>query len=175
MVVSQSLIDIVNSKVIECVTRILGQDKCSKINIPVYFRTNMKGIAGLAYCNPEKFKIELSTQLFLKNTQSFLEDTIPHEVAHILTEILFPDAKQGHGPEWKSIMKKLGVVPNRHHTYDVSSCFKNNHRYVCSCERVFSLSNLKHKKINSGKSSYSCPSCMSVLMYFPINDTYSNI
>ena len=154
-----------------CIISIMGVS--NNLIIPVSFRTDMKGIAGLAYCYNNK-RIELSEQLFLENIEEFLSDTIPHEVAHILTAILYPDAKQDHGPEWKSIMRKLGVNPRRCHKYDITSCFKSKDRikYTCACDNyTHMLSKIRHERVKIG-TIYRCNTCDNRLIEQITNDIY---
>ncbi len=153
----------------DCVNKILSNHE---LKIPFFFRTDMKGIAGLAYCYENK-RIELSQQLFLENMEDFFLKTIPHEVAHILTVILYPYAKQDHGPEWKSIMRELGVQPKRCHDYDITTCFKANDRikYACACNHTHMLTKIRHKRIKNGVE-YRCGKCSSRLIEFVTKDIY---
>jgi SprT protein len=131
----------------------------------------MRSVAGCAYTG--KFKrIELSEQLFLENIESFFENTIPHEVAHILTEILYPNAKQDHGPEWKSVMRELGIEPVRCHNYDTSSCYNDTRiRYNCVCSTHHLLSKIRHNKAKLG-TEYSCGTCKTRLIEHITTDIY---
>jgi predicted SprT family Zn-dependent metalloprotease len=100
--------------------------------------------------------ITLNSILFLENVDAFIERTVAHEVAHLMTRELFPNAKQHHGPEFRSIMKTYGVDPSTYHKYDVSSVMKNNtfklkelFVYTCSCPgNKFKLSKRLHNLIS---------------------------
>jgi predicted SprT family Zn-dependent metalloprotease len=133
--------------------------------IPVTFRTDMRVVAGYAYLG-SNLRIELNEVLFLENKESFFQDTIKHEVAHVLAAITCPNRKQEHGPEWRAIMTSLGGVPKRTHSYDVSSVVKGTRvKYNCQCTdtegnlKVWNLSKIIHGKISKGQSML-CPFCM---------------
>jgi len=148
-----------------CVTKMLPENR--RIAIPVTYRNDMKKCAGLAYCVSKR--IELNIQLLIENEEAFLARTVPHEAAHIITKILFPDAKQAHGPEFRYVMTKLGCDTSTYHSYDVSSVVSGERfRYVCNCKdkAPFSISKLIHKKMVAGQSR-TCRSCKGRLSYWP--------
>lgn len=140
----------------ETMTKILG----SKYNgdLIVQVKTDMKKVAGRA-CLYTKL-VQINEQLFLKNEEAFYTRTIPHECAHHIVHILYPDAKQYHGPEFRYIMKLLGVDGSTYHDYDVAPALTGVHfRYSCSCEgRVLNLTKLIHKKICQGQKRH-CNKC----------------
>lgn len=61
--------------------------------------------------------------LFKDNIKDILNQTIPHEVAHMFQRHIF-DRKgahtSAHGVEWQEIMLKLGKDPFKYHQMDVS-------------------------------------------------------
>lgn len=156
----------INAVVQSCIKKILGQS--FEMIVPVTFRTDMKRVAGLAYYKTKK--IELNQQLFLENTEEFFTRTIPHEAAHLITHILFPRAKQAHGPEWRNVMNRLNVEDvKRCHSYDVSSVVQRvteKFSYACMCDRKMSLSKIMHNKIQKG-SHRKCLTCDTRVSYSP--------
>lgn len=153
-IVDDNLKTRVDQCVAKCIEIVLGENH--NLKIPVSYRTDLKKVAGLAWCY-SNIRIELSEQLFLENIEKFFLTTIPHEVAHILTVMLYPEAKQDHGPEWKSVMRILGIEPKRCHNYNILSCYKpgSYFRYSCSCNPHHNLTKIRHKRINLGQV-YSC-------------------
>lgn len=108
--------------------------------------------AGLAYTNG---RVEFNEVLMERHPEEF-DTTIIHEVAHIVTFKVFPNAKQNHGPEFKRVMRMLGADnPTRCHSYDVSGLKRYNtvkrFEYVCEAGCVHSLTIHRHKTIESGK------------------------
>lgn len=73
-------------------------------------------IAGQACGN---WKIRLNADLLVNNWEDFMNDTIPHEVAHLVQYVIYPYDKP-HGRGWKSIMRGFGVNPKRTHKMDLS-------------------------------------------------------
>lgn len=153
-------------------------DKCypnhdlSKLDVKVAYRSDMRDDAGYAHTDNNENQIEFNVYLFLSNFDKFLVDTIPHELAHVITDHVFPDAKQSHGPEWKSVMHSLGFNPVRKHTYDVSVIpgSKNKFRYVCSgCTEPmqFLLTKLLHTRISAGNDRL-CGVCHTKISYSPL-------
>ena len=78
-------------------------------------------IAGCAYRHVNR--IEINAAFFLEDTivtYSNLEETIAHEIAHVIQFKHWPSAKQAHGPEFRSIMASIGYTGNTYHRMNVS-------------------------------------------------------
>jgi SprT protein len=60
--------------------------------------------------NIVKTRLNYNPYYIVEDPQKFMEQTIPHEVAHIFQHALHPQSKP-HGIEWIGIMKKFGVTP----------------------------------------------------------------
>lgn len=83
--------------------------------------------AGMAYYRHNLLKF--NAKLLVENEQEFIENTVPHELAHLATELIYPEAhkrststgkRNPHGHQWQSIMHTLGVEAKRCHSYDTS-------------------------------------------------------
>jgi len=48
-----------------------------------------------------------------KNLDLFISELIPHEVAHLVSDFVYPDAKHIHGKEWKEVCTELGGIPKQ--------------------------------------------------------------
>lgn len=105
-------------------------------------------------------QIDLNYILLQRETEDMVNDTVPHEVAHLITGIVYPETKGSrnckgspHGPEWQSVMRVLGVNPSRCHTLDVSDLKRVTSRsrvirYMCSnCKSTVRLSQKHHEKL----------------------------
>lgn len=141
------------------------------IKIKVEFRTGMGKYAGLVYSGEQR--VILNEGLFLRNKAYFFSDIVPHEVAHILQEILYPEERAHHGTGWKEIMKLLGVAPNPYHNLDVSAVDGKLFRYSCCCESGFLfhfLTQAEHNKIQSGATKYECKLCRTRAIFYPQGD-----
>lgn len=97
------------------------------IPVPINFNlcdTDPKA-SGMAY---RTIQIGVNMILFEDNLKEILNDTIPHEIAHLVQFLLFDEkgkVVQGHGAEWQEIMKKLGKQPSKYHKLDVSKAIKH--------------------------------------------------
>lgn len=126
-------------------------------NIPVEFYSRGT-VAGKAYYSPI-FKLQFHSGLMEQNSDNF-ENTIIHEVAHLVTKTVYPKAKQAHGPEFKSVMQALGGEPNTYHNYQTVS-FRNRckqYAYQCSCREHY-VSALANNAIQHKGVTYRCHSC----------------
>jgi predicted SprT family Zn-dependent metalloprotease len=74
-----------------------------KLNIQTPSNARIAGSANsktlVVTINPEHARINLA---------ECLTNTIPHEIAHIVQFIVYPNAKQAHGKEWRRICLYLG-------------------------------------------------------------------
>lgn len=73
--------------------------------------------AGRAWLG--QWRIQLNEQLCKENLEDFINDTVPHEVAHLVAYKVFGD--DGHGDGWRSVMRALGLNPTRCHDYETKN------------------------------------------------------
>ena len=116
----------------------------------------------------------------MENGDEFIEDTVPHEFAHLVTYALYGTDRdykghrrvKPHGSQWQRVMRLLGYKPTRCHNFDVKPARKvaSKYRYSCGCKEYF-LTAIRHNKILSGKSSYSCTRCKRELVRMAKNTT----
>lgn len=114
--------------------------------------------AGKAW--PQSNRLAFNALLYQQNSQHFLEQTVAHEVAHLLAWQLYGSAIRPHGREWQNIMLKVfGLPAQRCHNYALPPRKKTLHDYGCGCaERVHGLSTWRHGRIVRG-ASYLCRAC----------------
>ena len=119
--------------------------------------------AGRAYIH----HIRLNPVLLIQNDPDFIEETVPHEIAHLITNRLHGFWIKPHGREWKSVMVALGLQPIRCHNYDVSNAQvrrmpqgrrERRFTYACAC-RTVQESTRTHLKLQSGKKWSACSLC----------------
>lgn len=107
-------------------------------------------------------KHEVSFNLILArdNSEEF-ENTVSHEIAHLLTKVLYPNAKQAHGPEFKRVHRWMGGTGNTYHSYDVSGVAKKRktttYVYTCGCTE-HTVTSIRHNKMKAG-ALYKCNAC----------------
>ena len=92
--------------------RILNAKLGDRIPVPVPLLFNLQDddpkCAGRAHSS---MLINLNMILYRDNAEFFLNDTIPHELGHLLQYATFDHhgvRTPGHGPEWKEAMRVMG-------------------------------------------------------------------
>lgn len=122
--------------------------------------------AGQAW--PQKQLLRFNMTLFRQHREDFLQQTVAHEVAHLVAYQLYGLSIRPHGHEWQKIMTELFQLPaDRCHQYEVppSSQQKNQWRYQCQChENILYLSTTRHNRVQKGVR-YQCRQCRSELRY----------
>lgn len=131
--------------------------KLKNTSMPAVSFFSKSSVAGKAWYRDHR--VEFNEILALENTETF-DTTIAHELAHLITDQLYPQAKQHHGPEFRHVMNTLGYDARTYHTYDVSSVatrrVKTRYLYLCSsCGSILEIAGPTHKKITAGIS-YIC-------------------
>ena len=76
-----------------------GADKIGPMP-KVTISKRLKVTAGWAYF--DKNEVKLCYDLFVEHMETFVQETIPHEVAHLVAAKVYEDT--GHGKGWKSVM-----------------------------------------------------------------------
>ena len=103
--------------------------------------------AGTAWL--EKNEIRLNPVLLLENQQAFIDEVVPHELAHLLVWKHFGRVAP-HGKEWKWMMES---VLGR----------KNTFPYRCQCQQ-HQLTVRRHNRVMRGEATYRCVRCGDVLV-----------
>lgn len=179
MNVPQHIQNRVDAKVLECIA-IAENHFQRSFGFPT-IEYSLKGkTAGQAFYR--QGKIKLNSVLLLENLDDFINNTVPHEVAHLIDFAVNKDnfgntkrvaaqmqqllekhnyrvtRKNGpHGPSWKAIMKLFGCKPARCHTYDVTSSARktNSFVYECTCcDQRVTLGPKRHMREQSHPGSY---------------------
>jgi predicted SprT family Zn-dependent metalloprotease len=117
-----------------------------------------------------------------KYWNEMVNDTLPHEVAHIVAakvfiakgHSVFYDSKRGrgHGSMWKECMRVLGLKPNRCGDIDDETTEKITQRkvsrkyvYGCGCNgREHVLTSILHNRITAGRNR-TCRLCKTRIFY----------
>lgn len=112
--------------------------------------------------------VRLNGKMLLENEGEFMSDVIPHELAHLLTALRHGPSCKPHGREWQSMMRALGVEPNRTHAMEAAPArqVQAKYRYVCACKE-FLFTSIRHKRAQKPGTSYNCKRCGQALRYAP--------
>ena len=120
--------------------------------------------AGVAHL--QENMLRFNPQLYRENSEDFLRQTVPHEVAHLVAHQLFGLSIQPHGEEWQLIMRGVyELPPNRCHTYAVKRRSVTRYIYRCPCaESDFPFSSQRHQLVRKGRR-YLCRKCRETLVF----------
>jgi predicted SprT family Zn-dependent metalloprotease len=78
-----------------------------------------------------------------------VEDTVPHEVAHVIDYMIRGDSN--HDGHWQYIARSLGCTGNRTHNYEVKAARKTQKFiYVATCGSKVAFSKVRHNRVQSG-------------------------
>jgi SprT protein len=136
-------------------------------SIPVSFDLTGRS-AGMYRVRNGRRSIRYNAYLFAKYFEDNLAVTVPHEVAHYVTDMLHGLHRvRPHGKEWQAIMRALGVEPRACGDYDLSGVPVRRQRrftYVCSCT-THRLTTQRHNKVHRGEAIYRCRCCSGALVF----------
>ncbi|MBD1551970.1 SprT family zinc-dependent metalloprotease [Pseudomonas typographi] len=119
--------------------------------------------AGVAHLQENKLRFNL--ELFEENTEDFLHQTVPHEVAHLVAHQMFGERIAPHGHEWQLIMRGVyELAPLRCHTYAVKRRQVTRYIYHCPCASEFPFSAQRHSLVRQGRR-YLCRQCRQTLVF----------
>ena len=140
---------------------------CKIKEIPVLFDLVGKS-AGMYRVRAGQRVIRYNPYVFAKYFDDNCNETIPHEVAHYVTDILYGlRSIKPHGAEWKSVMQVFGVAANRTANYDLSGLPVRKFQtfvYHCGCQN-YELTSRRHNKILNGSGHYMCRDCGGKLLF----------
>ena len=135
--------------------------------IPVLF--DLRGrCSGMYRVRGRERVIRYNPHIFAKYFADNLATTVPHEVAHYVSDCLYGLAKiRPHGGEWRQIMQAFNADDSRTADYDLSGIPTRRQRYfdyrcVCQSHR---LSSRRHNKVARREVSYNCRQCGEVLSF----------
>ena len=118
-----------------------------------------RGFQFRGECTVNNRWINFNMRMAVENQNNF-DQTIVHEYAHYVVDIMFNGNYRPHGTKWQWVMQKLGAPSNRCHNYKIPAVDLLRTRrniYTCSC-RAFFFTLRKHNSAGRG-SSYSCKEC----------------
>lgn len=119
--------------------------------------------AGTAYL--QHWLIRLNPVLLLENQQPFIDEVVPHELAHLLVFRHFGPSVAPHGKEWRWMMESiLGVSASRTHQFKVASVQSKTYPYLCQC-RDHQLTVRRHNKVMRKEAEYRCCHCKTLLRF----------
>jgi SprT protein len=113
--------------------------------------------------------LRINRQLLAENLDDFLNQTIPHEVAHLVVNWPYRKKRQRpqpHGLEWQAVMQNcFGLEPKRCHSYQTTPAriVPRLFLYRCNC-REHKLTSIMHNKIHRSVHAL-CKACKTPLKF----------
>ncbi|HET7314302.1 SprT-like domain-containing protein [Salinisphaera sp.] len=109
--------------------------------------------------------IRLNAELLASHSREMLDQTVPHEVAHVAVYRLHGRRARPHGAEWKALMHAFGVDASPCHTLPAEPTRQlKRFRYACDCHEPAWLTSIRHKRALAG-TDYVCRVCGAKLEY----------
>ena len=162
----QKIIDRVSDLLHQCGQHFDRPFKAIEIRFDLCGKTS-----GMYVVKHKQQYLRFNPYIFSKFFEDSLHNTVPHEVAHYVSHVLFGIKNiRPHGKEWKSIMHTLEAEPRVTGDYDLSGIPVKRQRrfnYVCDC-MTHQLSTVRHNKIAKGQSQYFCRRCKRKLLQQPL-------
>jgi SprT protein len=153
----------VQAKIVECITTIENKIEGTKISPPVVLYDLKGHTAGQAIGGHTiRLNLELLNGV---NRNTMLNQTLPHEMAHIAVAQLWPKENDHHGPYWQFMMEHVLELPaERCHQYETKAARvrKKEYAYDCGCDEPHMVTKTIHTRIQMGKK-YRCKKCGRIL------------
>ena len=147
--------------------------------LPVDITFDLKGRAAGMYRVTNKLLrtrrvIRYNPTIFSLYFEDNLENTVPHEVAHYICDLLYGlNTIKPHGAEWKQVMQALGADPRVTASYDLSGITLRRLQtfsYRCDCGEQ-KLSSIRHNRVVKRSYRYYCRVCKQQLRHMSAADT----
>jgi SprT protein len=173
------LVDKIEKKVKECLKKaeLKFKQPFNYDSIEVDIRGRAAGQIRYGYSSIAKPKFNNTPQnlpilrfnpyLLLKYKDTFIDQVVPHECAHLVAFNLFGTTIKPHGSEWKALMVNLyQCPPDVTHRYEIARKKRPLFDYACGCLDInHQLSVIRHNKIIKHKAVYLCKKCRTPLTY----------
>ena len=105
--------------------------------------------------------IQLNAILLIENPDTFLNDVVGHELAHLACYQGFKAT--GHGPKWKQCMAMINHDPVRCHDMDTSNAtVLKTHRALCNCPEPLKITSRQLPYLLRGQ--LRCKVCKAILL-----------
>lgn len=130
---------------------------------PCYLFNQRGKAAGTAHL--QRNLIKINPTLFITNREEFLQQVIPHEVAHLIAFQYYGKVRP-HGKEWQRLMtdifKRPALTTHQFNTQEVEG---QKFSYRCLCTTHL-LTIRRHNRVLKGNH-YQCKKCKNILYFDP--------
>lgn len=136
---------------------------------PVTVSFDLRGrAAGMYRVREGRRVIRYNPYIFSKYFADNLARTVPHEVAHYITDLLYGLRNiRPHGREWRTVMRAFAAEPAVTSRYDLAGIPLRRQRrfsYECACG-THALGTIRHNRARRGEVRYQCRQCRTVLRF----------
>jgi SprT protein len=134
----------------------------------IYHSSNRAFKSFMPYLMRKRCYIRFNPWLFAKYPDDSWTNTIPHEVAHYISDCRYGlNNIKPHGVEWCQIMRDFGANPIVRGDYSLDGIpVRRLRRYVyrCACRHV-ELTSIRHRRVQGGGQQYRCRHCSDSLVF----------
>jgi SprT protein len=115
------------------------------------------GVAGYAErITPTQYRLRFNHEAILKYPDQMVNDTIPHEIAHIVCYVN-PQLGKDHDDGWKRVCRELGGDDSRCHDMVLTKAKEvPRYKYTMPDGREYNLAGKQHNAIQNGTRQYTC-------------------
>lgn len=132
---------------------------------PVSVSLALRGRTAGDVC-PRTAAIRYNGELLARHGDAFLQEIVPHEVAHVVVARAFPGRRRPHGPEWREVMGFFGVRARSCHHFETTPARRVGRvPYRCACAQPHLLTVRAHRRIRRGFATYYCRECRQTLVW----------
>lgn len=106
------------------------------------------------------YALRFNDTLLSEYKDYFFSDVLPHEMAHLVVDVIHGPKVRPHGVEWQSVMINcFQVAPKAYHSLPTQPVkrIKAEFRYRCACQEHL-LTVIRHRRAMKGVV-YSCRRC----------------
>lgn len=123
---------------------------------------DLRGQVG-GYAHYARNHIQLNVDMLHNHYDEMINQTLPHEFAHLISVRLYGYKGKGHGVYWKHVMRQLGLTPDRCHSMTVEPArITKKYKFRCSC-RTMMIGATRYKRYMRGEAVYRCSACGSAI------------
>lgn len=121
--------------------------------------------AGQAFFKQNR--IDLNLILLRENLEDGIQNTVPHEMAHLRAWELGLRRGDFHGPKWREVMLQFRAAPNPCHDLNLDAALSRTgfFNYRCLCNSGTSVSLGTHRRIQAYPELYRCKVCKEVPVF----------
>ncbi len=116
--------------------------------------------------SPSAGNVNYNLELLGRYGHRFVDEIVPHEVAHIVAAFVHRGRIRPHGKEWQAVMRAFGANPRTTHSFETTPARRvRRYYYFCLCDQIHGLVGRSHRRFQQGSMEYRCSGCKEVLEF----------